>query len=59
MALVMGSLSVAIYEIFTDQTKCQKFNLAHEGQGQKGEKLDFRHSTGNVRFYIDDFFPEF
>ena len=30
------------------------FDLKNEGQGQGGEKLELRHSTRNVRFYITD-----
>ena len=36
-------------------------NLDHEkeSQGQLEEKWDLRQSTGNVRFHISDFCPEF
>ena len=36
-----------------------KFDLANEGQGQGREKRDLCYSTGNVRFYIGDFFQNF
>ena len=28
--------------------KIQKFDIENEGQGQGGQKLELRHSTGNV-----------
>ena len=55
MAIVMFALSFTVYRIFTNLRKCQNFNFENEWQGQ-GEKLNLCHSTGNVRFHIDDFF---
>ena len=51
--------SISIYETFTNQIKCQNFELENKCQGQGGEKRDLRHSTRNVRFHIGDFFKEF
>ena len=34
-------------------------SLENEGQVHGGEKWDMRHSTGNVYFYVGDFFPQF
>ena len=34
----------------------QSFNLENEGQGQEVEERNLRHSTGNVRFHVGDFF---
>ena len=43
----MIAVSVAIYEIFTNQLKCQKVNLGNEGQGKKKEKQDLCQLTAN------------
>ena len=53
MVIIMSALSLTIYEIFTNQIECQKFYLDNEGQE---EKWDMCHSTGNVRFDIDELF---
>ena len=53
----MSAISVTIYEIFANQMKCKKFDLENECQGQRGEKLDLRHSIENVRLVF--FFIEF
>ena len=29
------TLSVTVYEIFANEIKCQKFDLAHEGHGRE------------------------
>ena len=34
------------------------FGLENGGQGQE-ENMDLHHLTGNIRFYIDDFFQNF
>ena len=52
MATVMFSINVA--EIFAINKKCDL-----ENEDEEGEKLDVRYSTGNVWFYIGDFFSEF
>ena len=59
MATVVFALYLNIDEICTNQKQCQKSGLENEGQCQLVEKWDLRHSTGNVQFYICDFFPEF
>ena len=56
MAKVMLLYRYIIYEIFVNQIKCQNFDLENEGQG---EKRDLRHSSGNIRFHIGDFFQNF
>ena len=48
MAMVMFTLALTIYETFAKLINCQKFDLENEGPGQEGEKLDLRHSTGNI-----------
>ena len=55
MTIVMFALSLNIYEIFTDQQKCQKFDLENEGQSQGREKRNLCHSTGYVRFHTSEF----
>ena len=57
----MFSLSLTIdeifvHKIFVNHDKCENFSLENEGQGQREEKLDFRHSTRNVRVHIRDDF---
>ena len=32
-----------------------EFDLENEGPDQAGEKMDLRHSTGNIRFYEGEF----
>ena len=54
MAIVMLAPSLTICEIFTNDEKCQKFDLENEGQEQVDER-DLRHSTGNVRIHRGDF----
>ena len=56
MAIVKFALSLTIYEKFAIEIKCKKFVLENGGKSQGGEKLDLRRSTGNVRYYIDEFF---
>ena len=46
------------FEICTKIIKFQKFDLENERQGQRVER-DLRHSIGNVRFHIGEFFSEF
>ena len=58
MTIAMFAISLAIYEIFTKQIKFQKFDFDNV-PGQEVEKLDLRHSTGNVRFRISDFLQNF
>ena len=47
-AIVMFAISLTVDDIFANQIKCPMFDLENEGQGQRGEKSDLRHSTGNV-----------
>ena len=56
MAIVTFVLSLTIYEIFTTQIKCQKFDIEVEAHDQRAENEIWHHSTGNVRC---DFFSEF
>ena len=56
MEILMFSLFLTIYELFTNQIKCKEFDLENEGQSQGEEKVDTHHSTGNVRFHIGDYF---
>ena len=56
IALVVFALPLIVYVIFANQIKWKKFDLKIEGQGQGGEKRNLRHSIGNVRFHIIDFF---
>ena len=57
VAIVMFVLSHPIYDIYANHIKWQKkFVVENEHQGQVIEKQDLRHSTGNVRLYIGDFF---
>ena len=46
--IVMFALFLTVCEIFSKTIKCQK-----------GVKRNLRHSTGNVRFNIVDFFSDF
>ena len=55
----MCALSITTHEIFANQIKRYKFDLQNEDQGQEGEKLDLRHSTGNVWFHIGEYFHNF
>ena len=54
MTIITLVLSLTVYEIFAKQKKIQKFDHENEGQCQGDEKLELRHSSGNVRFYIGD-----
>ena len=56
MAIVMFALSLTICEIFTKIIKYQSFDLENEGQGQEVEERNLRHSTGNIRLHIGEFF---
>ena len=55
-AIVLFALYVPIYEIFTNQIKCQKFDLENEGRGHGGESLDLCSSTRDIRVYVGVFF---
>ena len=59
MSIVMFAISLTVYEIFAKHEKCKNFDLEIEGQGQKVEERDLRHSTESVRIHIGDFFSEF
>ena len=53
----MFAPSLTAYEIFAIQIKYKPFDLENEVQGQRGEKWDLRHSTGNVlKFHICELF---
>ena len=58
MEKVTLAVSLAIYKIFVNLIKYrkQKFDIENGSQGQVLEKLNLRHSSGNVRFHIADFF---
>ena len=56
MTPVTIALSFTIYEIITNQIKCQKFDLENEGRGQVVEKRDLCRSTEYVRILIDGLF---
>ena len=56
MAIVTFSISVAIYEIFTNQIKCKMSDLENESHGKEWKKWDLFHFTGNDWIYIGDFF---
>ena len=58
MTMIIFALYLTIYDTFSNQIKCQKFDLENEGKGQRWDNLDLRRSTGNVRIYIG-VFPEF
>ena len=53
----MFALSLTIYEIFANKINSTSL-LENESLGQ-GEKQNLFHSTGNVRFYIAEFFSQF
>ena len=55
---IMFALSLTVYEIFTNKIKCQTFDLENEGEGQGGEKRDWRNSTGNFELHVGEFFSE-
>ena len=59
IAIVMCALALTIYEIFAKQIKCKKFDFGNDSQGQGIEKRDLCQLTGNVWFYIVDFFRIF
>ena len=46
MTIILFAL--AVYELFTNQIKCKKFDLENEDQGQGGEKRNLHHATRNV-----------
>ena len=52
-------LALIVYEIFAKQIKCRKFDLENDSQGQEVAKRGLCHLTGNIRFYIGDFFQHF
>ena len=54
----LSSLSLAVYEIYANQVKLQKFDLENECHCQGCEKRDLRDSPGNIQFSIDDFFSQ-
>ena len=56
MAIVMFALSITIYEIFGNEMKYVYFDFENESKDQRRENRDLHHSTGNVQFFIGDFF---
>ena len=52
----MFALSLTVCETLAEQEKCQKFEHENGDQGQRVAELDLRHSTGNVRIHIGEFF---
>ena len=46
LTIVTFAVSVAIYALFANQIKFQKFDLENEGHGQAEEKLDLHNSSG-------------
>ena len=42
-----------------NKEKYQKFDLENENQGQAAEERDLRHSSGNARIHVGDFFQNF
>ena len=59
MVIVMFALSLAVCEIFANLINCQNFDIENEGQCQRDEKWDLRHSTENGRFHLGYFFQNF
>ena len=58
-AIVMFALSLSTCKIFTKVLKWKSVELENEGQGQGLRERDIRHSTGNIRFHIGEFFRIF
>ena len=56
MGIAMSALSVAIYDMFTNQLKSQKFDHRNEGVCQERVKLNLHHWIANVTIYVDVFF---
>ena len=52
----MFSLSLTVCETLAEQEKCQKFEHENDEQGQGVAELNLRHSTGNFRIHIGEFF---
>ena len=54
-AIVMFILSLTFYKIFTNQIKCQKFDLEMKINVKEGEKQYLYRSTEDVRIHVCDF----
>ena len=56
IAIVMFALYLTVYEIFADEENFQNNYLENEGQGQRAEERDLRHSIRNVRIHASECF---